>query len=64
MFPMMLMYGYELMTPFQMVDMAEVSTEAPTEESTESVLEAVQEISTISDHICDKAVDIIKLAQE
>ena len=41
------MYGNKATMPSQMVDMAEVPTEAPLEEGAESVLEAVQAVSTI-----------------
>ena len=57
-----LMYGHEPTMPFQMVDMMEVPTEAPINESEESVLEAVQAIPTISNYIHNKAVEKIMWA--
>ena len=50
-----MMYGHEPTIPFQMVDMADVTIETPIDESVESVLEAVQAISTIWNHIHEKA---------
>ena len=51
-----------LMFSFQMVDMAEVSIEAPLEEIAESMLGSVQTISTMWDYIHDKAAEKIKWA--
>ena len=61
---MMLIDGQKPTMPFQMVDMVEVPTEVPVEESAERFMVAVQEISTIWEHIHDKAVKNIKWAQE
>ena len=53
-----------MVMPFQMMDMVEVPIEATLEISAENVLEAVQAIFTIRDHIHDKAAKTSKWAQE
>ena len=51
------------MMSFQMVWMVEVPIETPAEETGYSVLDAIQAITTIQDHMHDKAVNDIKWGQ-
>ena len=57
---MMLIYGCGHKMPFQLVDIEEVLVEAPVEENTDSVLEAIQVVLAIWDNIHGKAAHAIK----
>ena len=57
---MMMMFGYVTTVSFQIGDMAEVPIEALVKENGDGVLEGIQGVSIIWDHIHDKAAKNIK----